>query len=104
MVKKNRTKCLVRKTMEIIGKKWAILIIYNLLSGEKRFKEIEDSLPGICPKMISERLKELEKLKLIERKVYPKRPVKITYRLSKKGKSFYKIIEAMERWGKKWLV
>ncbi len=103
MRKKNKTKCPIWNTMEIISKKWSVLIIYTLLSGDKRFKEIEDSLPMVCPKMISERLKELEKLKLIERKVYPQRPVKITYTLSKKGKSLYKIIEAIKKWEKKWL-
>jgi DNA-binding HxlR family transcriptional regulator len=52
--------------------------------------------------MLSERLKELEKLKLIEKKIYSTWPLKITYRLTKKGKSFYKIIKAMEEWGKKY--
>jgi DNA-binding HxlR family transcriptional regulator len=88
--------------MEIIGKKWAILIVYHLFSGPKRFKELEKSLGQICPRMLSERLKELEKLKLIEKKISSTWPLKITYRLTKKGKSFYKIIKAMEEWGKKY--
>lgn len=101
MEKKGKT-CPIRKTLDIIGKKWAILIVYNLLSGEKRFKDLENSVGKICPRMLSERLKELEKLKLIERKVYPQRPLKITYQLIPKGKSLYKIVEAMEKWGRKW--
>lgn len=102
MVKESKIKHPIRKTAEIIGKKWTILIVYNLLSGEKRFKNLEDSLSKICPKMLSERLKELEQLKLIERKVYLKRPLKITYRLTPRGRSLYKIVEAMDKWGRKW--
>lgn len=98
----NGAKCPIRKTAEIIGKKWTILIVYNLLSGEKRFKDLEGSLSKICPKMLSERLKELEKLKLIERKIYPKRSLRIIYRLTPKGRSLYKIVGAIEKWGKKW--
>lgn len=101
MKKESKIKCPIQKTIDIVGKKWTILIVYNLLSGEKRFKNLEDSLGKICPKMLSERLKELEILKLIERKIYPKRPLKITYRLTPKGRSLYKIIEAMEKWGRK---
>jgi len=88
--------------MEIIGKKWTILIVYNLLSGPKRFRELEKSLSQICPKMLSERLKELEKLKLIEKKISSIWPLKITYQLTQKGKGLSKIITAMEKWGKRW--
>lgn len=101
MKEKSKTTCPVSETIEIIGKKWLLLIIYNLLSGEKRFKDLENSLGQICPKMLSERLKELEESKLVKRKIYPKRPLKITYKLTQKGKSLYKIIEAMDRWGRK---
>jgi DNA-binding HxlR family transcriptional regulator len=99
---KTKLECPVKKVMEIVGKKWTILIVYNLLSGPKRFKELEKSLGKICPRMLSERLKELEKLKLIEKKISSTWPLKITYGLTKKGKSFYKIIKAMEEWGKKY--
>ena len=102
MIKESQRKCPIRKTLEIIDKKWTILIVYNLLSGKKRFKDLEKLLRPICPKMLSERLKELEKLKLIERKVSLKRPLRITYQLTSRGKSLYKIVEAMEKWGKRW--
>jgi DNA-binding HxlR family transcriptional regulator len=98
---KTKLECPVKKVMEIIGKKWTILIVYNLISGLKRFKELEKSLDQICPRMLSERLKELEKLKLIEKKISSTWPLKITYRLTKKGNSFYKIIKAMEECGEK---
>jgi len=99
MTEKSKNRCPIRKAMEIIGKKWAVLIIYNLLSGEKRFSDLENSLGKICPKMLSERLKELEELKLITRKIQPERPVKITYQLTQKGKGLSKIIKAMKKWG-----
>lgn len=88
--------------MEIIGKKWLILIVYNLLSGPKRFSELARAVGEICPKMLSERLKELEELKLIKKKISGVFPTKITYQLTKKGKSLSKIILIMEKWGRKW--
>jgi DNA-binding HxlR family transcriptional regulator len=99
---KTKLECPVKKVMEIVGKKWTILIVYNLLSGPKRFKELEKSLGQICPRMLSERLKELEKLKLIEKKISSTWPLKITYQLTQKGRSLYKVIKAMEEWGKKY--
>lgn len=73
---------------EVISKKWAISIVYNLLSVSKRFKELERSLGRICPKILSERLKELEKLKLVEKRISGIFPTKITYQLTKKGGPF----------------
>jgi DNA-binding HxlR family transcriptional regulator len=91
--------CPVEKTVRLIGSKWTILIIRDLLQGTKRFGELRKSLTGISPKTLSERLKTLENEGIITRKIYPEVPPRVEYSLTKKGKGLGSIIMSMKEWG-----
>jgi DNA-binding HxlR family transcriptional regulator len=91
--------CGVEKTMKIIGSKWTILLLHNLFSGKKRFGELQKSLTGISPKTLSVRLQELEKEKIIIKKVFAEVPLHVEYSLTSKGKSLQEIFDKMADWG-----
>jgi DNA-binding HxlR family transcriptional regulator len=91
--------CPVQATAQIIEPKWATLIIRDLLSGKKRFSELERSLGSISPKILSERLRELEAKQLITRSVYPTVPPTTDYALTALGKELEAVIHAMQEFG-----
>lgn len=91
--------CPVRRTAEVIGHKWSTLIVRDLLTGKKRYSELERSLAGISPKVLSDRLRELEAHRLIVRTVYPTVPPATDYQLSELGKGLEGVIRAMHEFG-----
>lgn len=90
------------KAMDLIGKRWTGLILYQLLGGSQRFNEIESALP-VSGRLLSERLKELEKEGLVERKVYSEVPVRVEYSLTEKGQALEDAIRNIEYWATGWL-
>ncbi|KOS66991.1 HxlR family transcriptional regulator [Lysinibacillus contaminans] len=90
------------KAMDLIGKRWTGLILYQLLDGPQRFNEIESALP-ISGRLLSERLKELEKEGLVVRKVYTEVPVRVEYSLTEKGQALEGAIRNIESWATGWL-
>lgn len=106
------TDCTVYKSIDFIGKRWTILILLELYkkkdptySKAKRYTDIKNSIPDITPKILSARLKELEKRKMITKTVGAKSfPVKCEYALTKKGESFIKVIKDIKRWALEWEV
>jgi DNA-binding HxlR family transcriptional regulator len=100
-----RKNCPVYKTLQLMGKKWALDIISELIcQGDKRrYNELQRALVFISPKVLSERLKELEAEGIIKRCVYPEEiPVRVEYELTEKGKNFEEAIDCLRRWGNKW--
>ena len=91
--------CPVRKTAEVIGHKWSTLIVRDLLTGKKRYSELARSLTGISPKVLSERLQELESNRLLTRTVYPTVPPTTDYALTELGKGLEGVIRAMYEFG-----
>lgn len=91
--------CPVRATAEILEHKWATLIVRDLLSGKKRFSELERSLVSISPKILSERLRELEAKQIVRRTVFPTVPPTTEYELTAIGKEFETVIRAMQDFG-----
>ena len=91
--------CPVEKTLSIIGKKWAVLIIRDLLSGKKRFGQLLTSLIGISPRTLSARLNDLEKNGVLKKKVFPEIPLRVEYSLTKRGKDLHFILDQMNKWG-----
>ncbi|WP_445487549.1 winged helix-turn-helix transcriptional regulator [Niallia sp. 03133] len=87
--------------MTLIGKRWVGLVVSQLLTGKKRFSDIENSLP-ISGRLLSERLKELEELEIVERRVYPEVPVRIEYVLTKRGQELENVIHSIAAWADKW--
>lgn len=88
---------------ELLGKKWTGLIVYTLLSGPKRFKEIKATIPQMSDKMLSDRMKELEQEGIVKRHVYPETPVRIEYTLTPKGESLKPVIDAIQQWADQWI-
>jgi len=91
--------CPVRRTAEVIGHKWLTLIVRDLLTGKKRYSELERSLTGISPKVLSERLQELETNRLVVRTVHPTTPPTTDYELTELGKGLENVIRAMHDFG-----
>ena len=90
------------KALDLIGKRWTALIIYQLLEGPQRFNAIEAALP-ISGRLLSERLKELEKEGIVGRKVYSEIPIRVEYSLTEKGRSLEATVREIENWSKNWL-
>ena len=91
--------CPVQRTADIIEHKWATLIVRDLLSGKKRYSELARSLSGISPKVLSERLAELEAHRLVTRTVYPTVPPATEYELTELGRKLEVVIRAMQEFG-----
>ncbi|MCP8616192.1 winged helix-turn-helix transcriptional regulator [Salirhabdus salicampi] len=89
------------KAMQLIGKRWTGLILYKLLNGPQRFSEVESSLP-ISGRILSERLKELEEEKIVNRNVYAEVPVRVEYTLTEKGQELEPVIRHIQDWAMKW--
>lgn len=91
--------CPVEITMSLIGDKWKVLIIRDLLTGTKRFGELKKSLSGITQKVLTNNLRQMETSGLILRKVYAEVPPKVEYSLSDTGLSLKPILDSMVEWG-----
>jgi DNA-binding HxlR family transcriptional regulator len=102
MSKQEYISCPVHRTMLIIGKRWTALIIRDLVKGKKRFSELEHSLAGISPKILSQRLHELEQCGVVKREIYPEVPPRVEYSLTEKGYDLKNVIDSMSAWGEKW--
>ena len=87
---------------ELLGKRWTGLIIRTLLNGQNRFSDIEEAIPNMSARMLTERFKELEKEGIIMRKVYPETPVRIEYELTEKGHDLQSVMDEIQKWAEKW--
>ena len=87
--------CPLDITSRLIGKKFTVLILRNMMSNQTRFNQFIESIEGINPKTLSTRLKEMEKNGLIRRKVYPETPIRIEYYLTEKGIELKSILDQM---------
>ena len=99
IVDKNLPDCPVATTVGLIGNKWKILIIRNLLNGTFRFGELRKGIDNISQKVLTDNLRELESDGLIVRKIYAEVPPRVEYSLSPLGNSLKPIINDMEIWG-----
>ncbi|MBM7650894.1 winged helix-turn-helix transcriptional regulator [Neobacillus cucumis] len=90
------------KAMGLLSQRWTGLVIYQLLTGSKRFCTLEASM-GISGRVLSERLKELENQGIVKREVFPETPVRIEYSLTDKGLALEPIIREIEKWSQTWL-
>ena len=90
----------VATTVQLIGNKWKLLILRNLLVRPWRFNEMLRSIPGISQKVLTDNLRALENDGIITRTVFPEVPPRVEYALSELGNSMRPIIETMEIWGK----
>ena len=91
--------CPVATTVSLIGSKWKLLIMRNLLVRPWRFNELQKSLDGISQKVLTDSLRSMEADGIITRTVYPEVPPRVEYALSERGESMRPIIKSMEAWG-----
>ena len=91
--------CPVATTVQLIGNKWKLLILRNLMARPWRFNEMLRSIPGISQKVLTDNLRVLEKDGIISRTVFPEVPPRVEYALSELGDSMRPIIDAMQAWG-----
>ena len=96
--------CPVAKSLDIIGDRWTLLIVRDLLrEGPRKYVELSESLAGIAPNVLSDRLKLLEAAGIIEREFYEEHPPRAKYKLTKQGADLDLVIEALLQWGSKYL-
>ena len=94
--------CPVARTLDLIGDRWTILILRDLLLREsRRFLDFQESLAGVAPNTLSARLKALEASGLIKRRQYNDNPPRLAYELTEKGRSLGPIVKALRDWGLK---
>lgn len=91
--------CPVATTVQLIGSKWKLLIMRNLLQRPWRFNELRKNLEGISQKVLTDSLRSMEADGIITRTVYPEVPPRVEYALSELGQSMRPILDAMETWG-----
>ena len=94
--------CPVATTVSIIGSKWKLLIIRNLLARPWRFNELKKDLEGISQKVVTDSLRAMEDDGIITRTVYPEVPPRVEYALSELGESMRPILDAMQIWGEEY--
>jgi DNA-binding HxlR family transcriptional regulator len=85
--------------IEVLGRPWTAMILTALQAGSRRFGELAEGAPGLGTKVLSARLKDLESRGLIERQVEPGPPVRVGYELTRQGRAFGQVAEAIQRWG-----
>lgn len=91
--------CPVEMTLQLIGNKWKVLIIRDLLGGTKRFNELMRSVTGITQKVLTSNLRSMEEAGLLTRKVYPEVPPRVEYSLTDTGMSLKPVLDSMIAWG-----
>lgn len=99
LAKRELPACPVLTTVSLIGNKWKLLILRNLLSGPNRFGELLKGIPGISQKVLTDNLRSMESDGLLIRTVYAEVPPRVDYRLSQTGDSLRPIMEVMKEWG-----
>lgn len=91
--------CPVETTLTLIGDKWKVLILRDLITGTKRFGELKKSIGSVSQKVLTAQLRDMEESGLVSRKVYAEVPPRVEYSLTELGKSLKPILDAMQSWG-----
>ena len=94
--------CPVETTLMLIGDKWKVLILRDLMPGTKRFGELKKSIGSVSQKVLTAQLRDMEANGLVSRKVYAEVPPRVEYSLTDLGKSLKPILDAMWNWGEQY--
>ena len=97
--KKELPACPVETTLTLIGDKWKVLILRDLMPGTKRFGELKKSVGNVSQKVLTAQLQTMEESGLVNRKVYAEVPPRVEYSLTELGKSLKPILDSMRAWG-----
>lgn len=102
MEKRDVASCPGAGCFELLGRRWSAHIIWALLDGPRRFTELLRLTDGLSDRMLTKRLRELEDAGIVTRRRYREIPPRVEYSLTERGKGLRPVIEAMERWGRRW--
>ena len=97
--KKELPACPVETTLMLIGDKWKVLILRDLMPGTKRFGELKKSIGSVSQKVLTAQLRDMESSGLVNRKVYAEVPPRVEYSLTELGQSLKPILDALQDWG-----
>lgn len=100
--KRDLPPCPVATTVEIIGNKWKLLILRDLMGGTKRFGQLRKSIGAISQKVLTQNLRDMEKDGLLTRKVYAEVPPRVEYTLSALGASLHDTVDVLAKWGEQY--
>lgn len=92
----------VEAAFNLLGRKWAGLVVHVLASGPLHFSELEDAIPGVSARMLTERIRELEEAGVVTRTVHAGPPVRVVYALSDKGRALVPVMAGIEKWARAW--
>jgi DNA-binding HxlR family transcriptional regulator len=95
-----RSNCAIANSLDIVGDKWSLLVVRDLLHGKHTYGELADSPEGIPTNILADRLKRLESAGIVTSAPYQERPVRYTYTLTPKGNALGEVLLAFVRWGK----
>ena len=90
--------CGIRDVLDRVGDKWSVLVVVELASGTRRFRELQRAIDGISQRMLTLTLRRLERDGLVERTVYPTVPPQVTYELTDSGRSLTHLVKALADW------
>jgi len=94
-----RRTCPAESTVELIGGRWKIVILWYLFQGVKRFSELQRALRGVSQKVLTQQLRDMERNGLVTRTIYAQVPPKVEYSLTPLGLSLKPVVEAIHQWG-----
>jgi len=95
--------CPVKATLGLLGRKWTLLLIMELMGGVKRFNELSHALGGVNSRTLRERLRIMEKEQLVSRRVVSHIPPWVEYSLTPKGRALFKAMDDLSHWGRRWM-
>lgn len=95
-------RCPVASTLDLVGDKWTLLIVRDLLRGRSRFTELRSSVEGIPPAVLSRRLKDLEAAEIVTRRLYQDHPERYAYQLTAKGHQLGVVVGALANFGERY--
>ena len=99
---KTQEACPVARSLDVIGDRWTVLVLRDLVLGRGKFKDLLESLGGISPNLLAQRLKLLEEQAIVERVFYSDHPPRAEYRLTEKGNDLIPVLRAIAEWGYKY--
>ncbi|QHT63035.1 helix-turn-helix transcriptional regulator [Paenibacillus lycopersici] len=94
--------CNIERTLDVIGGKWAFLVLRELFCEKRRFGELQRLIPAVSPRALTSTLRHLESQGVLERQVFPTVPVTVEYSLTPKGTDLHNILHEMKLWAAKW--
>jgi DNA-binding HxlR family transcriptional regulator len=88
----------VEAAFSLLAKKWTGLILYSLIDGELHFSELELAIPALSARVLTQRIRELEERGIVDRRVSPSSPPRVSYRLTERGRSLAEVVRGIADW------